>query len=82
MACGKITNENSFFNKMVDELVEFAEFDQELKEGIAWLDKNEKYGINLTFYEKVYYVLYKHDSIQKAKDWMLTKNETKTNQET
>ncbi len=27
-----------FFSKMVDELVEFSEFDPELSDGIKWLD--------------------------------------------
>ena len=28
----------AFFSKMVDELVEFSEFDPELSDGIKWLD--------------------------------------------
>ncbi len=29
---------HAFFSKMVDELVEFAEYDPELADGIKWLD--------------------------------------------
>ena len=52
---------HSFFSKMVDELVDFAEFDPKLKEGIKWLDEQAlKEG--LTFYEMVHKVLSKHDN--------------------
>ena len=53
-------NNDTFFNKMVDELIDFAEFDPKLKEGIKWLDEQAlKEG--LTFYEMVHKVLSKRD---------------------
>lgn len=59
-----------FFTRMVDELVLFAQnsTDQELKDGIKWLDeKAQKEGI--TFYEITFRTLYKHDITAKAKAW-------------
>ena len=51
---------NTFFTKMIDELVEFSEYDPELSDGIKWLDEQaQKKG--LTFYDMVYQVLYRHD---------------------
>jgi len=64
---------HAFFTKMVDELVEFSEYDAELKDGIRWLDgEAQKKGIS--FYDMVFEVLYKHDANQKAKDWMRDRN--------
>ena len=63
----------TFFSKMVDELVEFSEYDPELADGIKWLDEQaQKKGI--TFYDMVFEVLYKHDVNSKAKDWLSTRN--------
>ena len=60
---------NTFFTKMIDELVEFSEYDPELSDGIKWLDAQaQKKG--LTFYDMVYQVLYRHDVNSKAKDWL------------
>lgn len=60
---------NSFFSKMVDELVEFSEYDPELADGIRWLDDQaRKRGI--TFYDMVFEILYKHDMNTKAHDWL------------
>ena len=64
---------HAFFSKMVDELVEFSEYDPELADGIKWLDDQaQKKGI--TFYDMVFEVLYKHDVNSKAKDWLSTRN--------
>ena len=64
---------HSFFYKMVDELVEFSEYDPELSDGIKWLDTQaQKKG--LTFYDMVFEVLYKHDINSKAKEWINSKN--------
>lgn len=64
---------HSFFTKMVDELVDFAEFDPELADGIKWLDgQAQQKGIS--FYDMVFEVLYKHDVNQKAKDWLNKRN--------
>jgi hypothetical protein len=64
---------HTFFSKMVDELVEFSEYDPELADGIRWLDDQaQKKGI--TFYDMVFEVLYKHDVNSKAKEWLNTRN--------
>jgi hypothetical protein len=64
---------HTFFSKMVDELVEFSEYDPELADGIKWLDDQaQKKGI--TFYDMVFEVLYKHDVHSKAKEWLNTRN--------
>ncbi len=64
---------HAFFSKMVDELVEFSEYDPELADGIKWLDDQaQKKGI--TFYDMVFEVLYKHDVNSKAKEWLSTRN--------
>ena len=63
----------NFFKKMVDELVDFSEFDPELADGIKWLDAQaQKKGI--TFYDMVFEVLYTNDINSKAKDWLRTRN--------
>jgi len=64
---------HSFFTKMVDELIEFSEYDPELSDGIKRLDEQaQKKG--LTFYDMVFHVLYKHDINTKAKEWLHTRN--------
>ena len=64
---------HAFFSKMVDQLVDFAEYDPELADGIKWLDEQaQKKGV--TFYDMVFEVLYKHDVNAKAKDWLKTRN--------
>ena len=63
----------TFFTKMVDELVEFSEHDPELSDGLKWLDgEAQKQG--LSFYDMVYQVLYKHDVNSKAKEWLNSRN--------
>jgi hypothetical protein len=58
---------------MVDELVEFSEYDAELADGIKWLDEQaQKKGIS--FYDMVFEVLYKHDIDTKAKTWLHSRN--------
>ncbi len=59
--------------KMVDDLVEFGEYDPELETGIKWLDK-QAFKKGLTFYDMVFEVLYKYDANQKASDWLRTRN--------
>ena len=64
---------HSFFTKMVDELIEFSEYDPELSDGIKWLDEQaQKKG--LSFYDMVFLVLYKHDINTKAKEWLHSRN--------
>ena len=67
------TTDGTFFTRMVDELVEFAEHDPELKDGFQWLDSEaQKKGIS--FYDMVYQVLYRHDVNSKARDWLSGKH--------
>ncbi len=69
----RMIESHAFFSKMVDELVEFSEYDPELADGIKWLDvQAQKKGIS--FYDMVFEVLYKHDVNSKAKDWLSTRN--------
>ena len=59
---------HSFFTNMVDELVEYSDQDQELKEGIKWIDE-EANKRKITFYEMTFLVLHKYDVDEKAKKW-------------
>ena len=68
-----VLGDNKFFTKMVDELVDFAEFDPELKDGIKWLDEKAQ-AKGITFYDMVFEVLYKHDTKEKARDWLNSRN--------
>ena len=63
----------TFFTKMVDELVEFSEHDPELSDGLKWLD-GEAQKKGLSFYDMVYQVLYKHDVNSKANEWFNSRN--------
>src|SRR3990172_509454 len=64
---------HSFFTNMVDELVEFSEYDSELADGLRWIDSEaQKRGI--TFYEMVFFVLHKYDVNVKAREWLETRN--------
>ena len=61
--------DNSFFIKMVDDLVEFSEHDKELSDGIKWIDKlaQEK---GISFYEMMYDILYQHDMNQRVNNFI------------
>ena len=61
--------EQAFFKKMVDNLVDFAEYDPELKDGLRWVD-TEAQKKGLSFYDMVYQILYKHDMAIRAKEWI------------
>lgn len=63
----------TFFTKMVDELVEFAGTDPELAQGIRWLD-DQAQKKNISFYDMVFEVLYRHDISDRAKQWVNTRN--------
>ena len=63
----------TFFTKMVDELVEFSEHDPELSDGLKWLD-GEAQRNGLSFYDMVFEILYKHDVNSKAKNWLNSRN--------
>lgn len=70
---GAMLESHTFFTKMVDELVEFSQYDPELADGIKWLDSQaQKKGIS--FYDMVFEVLYKHDIDSKAKKWLNSRN--------
>ena len=61
------------FMKMVDELVNLAENDEELFEGIKWID-NESKKLGISFYEMFFIVLQRHVVDEKAKEWLSQKN--------
>ena len=65
----------TFFTKMVDDLVEFSEHDSELADGLRWIDKEaQKNGTS--FYDEVYKILYKHDADAKARQWLEDKDDS------
>jgi len=68
-----MSESQTFFTKMVDELVEFSEHDPELSDGLKWLD-GEAQKKGLSFYDMVYQDLYKHDVNSKAKEWLNSRN--------
>ena len=58
---------------MVDDLVKFGiKHDQELVDGIQWLDGQAK-NRGISFYEMVYECLQKNDSEAKAEEWLRNK---------
>lgn len=65
---------HSFFKKMVEELVEFSQYDPELADGIRWIDsqvqQRQLKGETVDFHDIVFEVLYKHDVQSKAKEWL------------
>jgi len=62
-------NSHSFFKKLIDELVEFGQYDEELAQGLKWLDQQgQKEG--KTIYEMIEKVLVIHDVDTKAKEWL------------
>ena len=67
-------NDSLEFKSMIDEIVLFASNDPELQTSIAWLDTTNVYGMNLTFYEKCFEVLWQYDIKKKAKEWVSKKN--------
>ncbi len=64
---------HSFFTKMVDDLVDFAQYDPELADGIKWLDEQAR-SKGISFYDMVFEVLYKHDVNSRAKQWLHSRN--------
>lgn len=61
------------FMKMVDELVNLAENDEELFAGIKWIDSESK-KLGISFYEMFFIVLQRHLADEKAKEWLSQKN--------
>ena len=64
----------TFFHKMVDDLVDFSAFDDELAAGIRYLDEQAKKK-GISFYDIVFQVLYKHDVNARAKQWLDTRKD-------
>ena len=61
--------DNSFFIKMIDDLVEFSKHDKELNDGIKYIDKQaQEKGIS--FYEMIYAILFQHDMNQRVNDFV------------
>jgi len=58
---------------MMDEMVEFSEYDPELLDGIKWLD-GQAWKKQISFYDMAFDVLYRHDINEKAKNWMRDRN--------
>jgi len=61
------------FMEMVDELVRLADGDEELYQGIKWID-NESKKLGISFYEMFFIVLQKHLADEKAKEWFSQRN--------
>ncbi|MFQ5969255.1 MAG: hypothetical protein ACE5J2_01995 [Nitrososphaerales archaeon] len=61
--------------EMVDELVRLAGDDEELFDGIKWID-NESKKLGISFYEMFFIVLQKHLADERAKEWLNERKET------
>jgi hypothetical protein len=59
----------AFFKKMVDELVDFGQYDPDLKEGLEWLD-NKAREQGCSFYDMVFQVLGNYDQNARVKKWV------------
>ncbi len=57
------------FMEMVDELVRLADGDEELFEGIKWID-NESKKLGISFYEMFFIILQRHLADEKARGWL------------
>ena len=69
----------TFFTKMVDELVEFSEHDPQLADGLKWIDaKAQRNGTS--FYDEVYKILHSASMVKhadgKAKKWLEDKDDS------
>ncbi len=60
------------FMEMVDELVRLADCDEELFQGIKWID-NESKKLGISFYEMFFIILQRHLADEKAKEWLSQK---------
>jgi len=70
--------DNSFFVKMVDELIEFSEHDKELSDGIKWIDSLAQ-SHNISFYDMMYKIIYQHDMNQRVNDFINKHSENPRN---
>lgn len=64
------------FMRMVDELVNLAENDEELFAGIKWID-NESKKLDISFYDMFFIVLQRHLADEKAKEWLSERSNKK-----
>ena len=62
-----------FFTTLVDRLVDMSEHDPELADGIRWLDEQARKR-QISFYEMIFDVLYKHDMNTRVEEWMNSRN--------
>ncbi len=60
------------FMEMVDELVRLADGDDELFQGIKWID-NESKKLGISFYDMFFIILQRHLADEKAKEWFSEK---------
>lgn len=67
------SHEGKIFTNLVDDLIKNAEFDQELKEAIEFLDQ-EAQRKGISFYDVVFERLYQFDAKTKAKAWLNSRN--------
>ena len=64
------------FRQNIEEMQEYAEkYDRELFDAMQWLDKLAQ-SEGISFFEKCYEVLYRHDIKKKAREWLEKKNES------
>ena len=64
---------DTFFIKMVDDMVDLGEYDPELLSGLQWLDEQGRKK-NMNLYDMVFDVLYRHDIKEKAENWLRNRN--------
>lgn len=57
------------FIKQVDDMVILAENDQELKDGLEWINMRAREE-NISFYEMAHRVMQQHMARQKARHWL------------
>ena len=69
----RMIREDTNFAKFVDNMVEFSQYDPELESGLKWLDEMALKR-NISFYDMVFEVLYKHNTKEKAREWLHTRN--------
>ena len=63
-------NEKQYWEAFCDELVIMSEIDQELKEGLAWIDKTFNDGGKKSFYEAVWQVIMTNPKGYNTDDFM------------
>ena len=62
-----MSSNSTSFIKMIDNMIEFSEYDDELSDGIKWIDmKCQSTGVS--FYDYVFNILYNYDGNHSIKD--------------